>query len=216
MIFGFAAKASNAKIIKSGSLPILSSERFDRYVDNNGLIHRLHQEDLCMALGLPVYKKYANSTFLKGDDPSYKKAAELLYKYSIDPINEITELSKQMIVNFCLGNYDAHAKNYSFLHTSESEICMSPMYDVVPVSEIEPRTDVMSMWIGGEIAPNKVGRSQILNEITSWNIPLRIAEQILDNTLDNLETGINQSKKLFPNASKRHSAFALNRVKALR
>ena len=159
-------KSSKVECIMIKEIPVLRVERFDRNVFNGERV-RIHQEDFCQACGINTSLKYANPREAKGTDPSYKKFVELLFSYSIDPLFEIQTLAKQMLVNLCLGNYDAHAKNYSIFHDENYNICMSPMYDVVPIGEVEPRTKYLSIRINGKISPKDITYEDLLHEINS-------------------------------------------------
>src|SRR5258708_18117762 len=48
----------SAELTKIGNTRHLLVKRYDRVVDGSGNIQRLHQEDLCQALGVPPGKKY--------------------------------------------------------------------------------------------------------------------------------------------------------------
>jgi len=43
-----------------GGIDYLLVERYDRHIDTDGNVHRLHQEDFCQALGVPSEEKYQN------------------------------------------------------------------------------------------------------------------------------------------------------------
>ena len=53
---GLQAAPTSAR--KIGEIEYLLSERYDRAIDGDGTIRRLHQEDFCQALGIPSEIKY--------------------------------------------------------------------------------------------------------------------------------------------------------------
>ena len=63
------------------------------------------------------------------------------------------------------------------------------MYDVVPISEVEPRTKFLSLRIANHISPDEIKRTEVLEEARSWQMPLDAAEAVLDECLERLEKG---------------------------
>ena len=152
----------------------------------------------------------------KGDDPTYKAMADLLLMYAADPLGEQCELLRQMVINCALGNWDAHAKNTSFLFTENATVSVAPMYDVVPIAEIEPRTTVMSLRINGKLDPILITRADIVAEAMSWGITLNQAEEIIATCLDDLKEGLNRAAIAYPQAARRHEVAAIKRIERLR
>lgn len=212
-----AARCSKVALLQIDGAPdTLVVERYDRKRDVENHIQRIHQEDACQALGLPPYNKYATKNMPKGDDPTYKAIADLLLMYAADPIAEQSELLRHMVVNYALGNWDAHAKNTSFLFADNAAVSMTPLYDVIPIAEVEPRTTVMSLRINGQLDPSIITRADIVAEATSWGIMSDRAEEIFDVCLNDLEEGFKQAAAMYPQAAQRHEAAAIKRIERLR
>ncbi len=211
-----AARCARVWLLEMEQAPLtLMVERFDR-VWIKGEQQRVHQEDCCQALGLPPEKKYAGIQEARGDDPSYLGIAKLLKKYAANPEHEITELFRQMVVNLAIGNTDAHAKNYAFLYKKIGAPEMSPLYDVVPVVDIEPKAQYLSMRIGNEIEAAKVTREHLIVEGTAWGMPPQDVNSLLDNTLSNLEQGIEKATEIYPDAGAIYSDSVRARIDRLR
>ncbi len=104
--------------------PVLVVERYDRTVDPDGTVRRIHQEDLCQALGLPPKQKYEQDA-----GPSHLRIARELDSYA-EPSAQQT-LLRAITLNVALGNCDAHAKNLSLLHTEAGAIRLAPLYDLL-------------------------------------------------------------------------------------
>ena len=121
-----------------------------------------------------------------------------------------------MVVNVALGNTDAHAKNFSLLHTPEGGVCLSPMYDVVPAMEITPGVRHMGMRIANQIALEKVGREELLSESRSWGLGDEDLTARLEEDLEKLTAGIEQASRDYPQAALRHEPAALQRIEHLR
>lgn len=94
--------------------------RFDRDASTpNG---RLHMEDFAQALGFSPEDKYR---------PDYASIGVVLLEASSKRDDDVFELLRRIKVNELLGNYDAHAKNFSLLYEADGAPKLSPAYDVV-------------------------------------------------------------------------------------
>lgn len=120
-----------------------------------------------------------------------------------------------MTVNLVLGNWDAHAKNVSFLYEEPRTTTVAPLYDVVPIAEVEPRTGVLPMRINGRIEPNDVNGKDVVAEAASWGMPSNEAEALVEECLEHLAEGIRAAGKTYPEAAKRHKTPALERMAKL-
>lgn len=172
-----------------GAPATLAVERYDRAAGPDGGVMRLHQEDACQALGLPASGKYAAEASPKGDDPTYRGVAALLSRFAQDADHELDELLRQLVVNLALGNRDAHAKNLSLLYARPMCPGVAPLYDMVPVAEVEPRTTLLSMRVGGKLDPARVGRCQVLSEAQGWGMPRKRAAEVVDTRLEGATQG---------------------------
>ena len=215
-VAGHAARcASTAILCLEGAPKSLVVERFDR-TWHDGSCHRVHQEDSGQAMGIDPSGKYAGFDKVRGTDPTYAKIARLLSAYAEDPAKEHAELLRQIVVNVVLGNVDAHAKNYSFVYRTLGMPELSPLYDVVPVTDVEPRAIHLSLRIGGSILFAEVGRTHLLAEARSWGMPPSDAEKTIDTTLERLAVGLACQRDVYPDAARRHEPGARRRLDALR
>lgn len=214
----YAATAARVALLDLKNAPAtLIVERYDREpADGPRFAKRLHQEDACQALGLDPRNKYATTSKSQGNDPTYASIAALLRKFSADPEHEISELLRQMIVNLALGNWDAHAKNIALLYREPMVPVLAPLYDVVPIAEVEPRTEFLSMRVNGHIRPEQISATDIIAEANNWRIAIDSAQSILNDVLSKLEDGIYFASKAYPQASKRHKKASLKRIAQLR
>lgn len=99
--------------------------RYDR-AEISGEQIRLHQEDMCQALGLHPLKKYQES-----GGPSPKDIANLMRivlpaTRSADSIRKFLDA---LVWNWLLCATDAHGKNYSLLIGS-NDVALAPLYDI--------------------------------------------------------------------------------------
>jgi serine/threonine-protein kinase HipA len=88
-------------------------------------VQRIHQEDLCQALGLMPGKKYQED-----GGPGIPEVVALIRRVSSDPDVDVDRFLKANMFNWLIGGTDAHAKNYSLLIGAGDEIRLAPLYDL--------------------------------------------------------------------------------------
>lgn len=151
------------EVVEVGGRRCLYAERFDRARDGEGRVVRLHQEDMCQALGVMPAAKYEQD-----GGPSAAGAIELLRRLgSPRAAVDINGFVQAMLVNFLLGNSDAHGKNFALLYEPPAGVRLAPLYDVVSTAVYPELTDRMAMSIGGADRPGDV-------DLVAWG---RLAEQ---------------------------------------
>jgi serine/threonine-protein kinase HipA len=123
-------------------------ERYDRIVDG-GLVVRVHQEDVCQALGIAPAAKYQ-----RDGGPSPADIAGLLRRWVAPAAagdSAVASFADALIWNWIIAGTDAHAKNYSVL-LSGPQVRLAPLYDVasaLPYGAHE-RNLRFAMKIGGD------------------------------------------------------------------
>lgn len=123
--------------------------RFDRRRDRGGTVVRVHQEDMCQALGVYPRRKY------EGDGgPSALRIIDLLRARASDPEHAVRQFADALVANYLLGAPDAHAKNYAVL-LAGSQVALGPLYDVASALPYDAEgssteLDRAAMAIGGE------------------------------------------------------------------
>ena len=143
--------AAKTTIGRVDDIDYLLVQRFDRHVDEDSKIQRLHQEDFCQALGIASEIKYQDE-----GGPSLKDCFSLLRLAANAPVTELRALLDAVIFNLIIGNHDAHAKNYSLLYMADRSTRLAPLYDLVSTVFYPELTDKMAMKIGGE------GKSELI------------------------------------------------------
>lgn len=122
------------------------TERYDRIRTRTGL-RRVHQEDICQALGIYPTRKYENE-----GGPGILDIAELLRTYSTRASEDVRTLIDAIAYNWIIAGTDAHGKNYSLL-IGAGQVRLAPLYDiasVLPYREINVEAVKLSMKLGGE------------------------------------------------------------------
>jgi serine/threonine-protein kinase HipA len=125
--------------------PYIVVERYDRLPPAPGtqLPRRIHQEDMCQALGLMPTMKYQED-----GGPGISQITTLIRRVSADPETDVERFIKANMLNWLIGGTDAHAKNYSFLIGAGDEIRLAPLYDL---SSQLPYPDLISQRLAMKI-----------------------------------------------------------------
>lgn len=138
-----------------GGKSFLLVARYDRVVNADGGVERIHQEDFCQAIGIPPERKYASES-----GPTFAACFDLLRQVSAVPARDVLKLLDAAIFNVVVGNADAHGKNFSILYTHEGPR-FAPLYDLLSTSFYPELSARLAM---------KIGRRSTLGELdaTGW------------------------------------------------
>ncbi|MGH9917621.1 MAG: HipA domain-containing protein, partial [Nitrososphaerales archaeon] len=134
--------------------------RYDRIVDDDSHVERIHQEDFCQATGNPPARKYQQD-----GGPSLKTIATILS--TTDP-ESLPGLLRALTLHVLIGNGDAHAKNYSLLHDAAGALRLAPLYDLM--STIFYGDDRLAMYVDDVRRTDRVTFDRLVNEATSWGM----------------------------------------------
>lgn len=116
---------SESRVFMFGTESVIVVTRYDRQAVGGKLV-RVHQEDLCQALGVHPDRKYQSD-----GGPGPREIAGLLRAAMPTEAAEqsVARFADALIWNWIIGGTDAHAKNYSLL-LAGSAVRLSPLYDV--------------------------------------------------------------------------------------
>ncbi|NNN05606.1 MAG: type II toxin-antitoxin system HipA family toxin [Elusimicrobia bacterium] len=133
-----------ASMVIGGKQPFYLIERYDRRRGEDGKLVRLHQEDLCQALGYSYGKKYEAD-----GGPGLKACFGLVGEQSTQPALDKMIMLRWVIFNYLIGNCDAHAKNLSMLIKRE-DYRLSPLYDLLSTRVYGKLSPKFAMRVGGQ------------------------------------------------------------------
>ena len=114
--------AARSTVAVYEGVEVIIVERFDRPADG---VHRIHQEDMCQALGQPPNMKYQ-----RDDGPGPDDIAGVLREHC-DPENtgDIERFCDYLLYQWISAATDGHAKNYGLLLPGSGIVRLSPLYD---------------------------------------------------------------------------------------
>ena len=133
-------------------------ERYDRVRTSRGWA-RVHQEDLCQALGVPPTRKYENE-----GGPGVGSVIQLLRDHSRAAMEDLSTFVGALALSWLIAATDGHAKNYSILIGVGGAIRLAPLYDLASAlpypTSLDPYRIKLAMKVGGEYLVKKIGRRQ--------------------------------------------------------
>lgn len=153
----FGLPAASSRVMCFGDEVAIVVDRYDRIRSGNKII-RVHQEDVCQALGIMPTRKYQND-----GGPGVADIVELLRTHSSERDEDVRTFISAVGFNWLIAGTDAHAKNYSLLISGGPRVRLAPLYDlasVLPYDQFDLHKMKLSMKVGGEYLFHDVGIRQ--------------------------------------------------------
>lgn len=125
---------------------VIVVRRYDRVLSDDGSVARLHQEDLAQATGTHPVGKYQNE-----GGPGIEKIVTLIRGARGKDAGSADRFFEATLFNWAALGTDAHAKNYSLLHSATDGPRLAPLYDVataLPYPDINTRSTKLAMSFG--------------------------------------------------------------------
>lgn len=172
------------EIEKLGALPPINLpneqfafaiRRFDRHNSQ-----RIHMEDFAQILVKYPHEKY--------DSANAEQIGKVLYQYTGDPLANVQQFARRLLVNILLANGDAHLKNWSVIYPDKSTPELSPAYDILTTKTYIAGERLLALNLGS----NKDWYKANLGDFKTWSekadIPWRAIKPHLNDTLDKART----------------------------
>ncbi len=147
----------------------LVSFRYDR--DGQ---RRIHQEDICQALGILPENKYEED-----GGPGIRRTADVIRRFSSFPREDSVRFAGIIVFNYIVGNCDSHGKNYSLLHLDDGRVRLAPFYDLLSTTVYEDISRTLSMKTGRRRRIDDVFRK----DLTGLGI---VEENVMDEIIDSV------------------------------
>lgn len=145
---GLGIDAARTEVAVIGGIETLVVQRYDRVRTPAGgtSLARVHQEDMCQALGRPAALR-----FQRDGGPSPADIAGLLRTHSSDPRVDIAALTRRLIYCWVIVANDAHAKNHALVHLPGGVCRLAPLYDTaswLPYTDVPAHDVHLAMTLG--------------------------------------------------------------------
>lgn len=144
----------NSNVLRFQDEIAIVVERYDRARAGTRWL-RIHQEDMCQALGLHPARKYESD-----GGPGVRRIVELLREHSSSPDEDVQAFLDGIAFNWLIAGTDAHAKNYSLLLGRNGVVRLAPFYDlasILPYPAVNMNKAKLAMKIGGEYRLRNIG-----------------------------------------------------------
>jgi serine/threonine-protein kinase HipA len=142
---------ARSEVMTFGIEPAIVVERYDRIVGADGEIVRVHQEDMCQALGVRPERKYQRDD--GGPGPARLIAVFRENQTPTQAAASVETFCRALAFNWVIYGPDAHAKNYSLLLAGD-EVRLAPLYDIASVAAYPEQYNlgrmVMAMSVNGK------------------------------------------------------------------
>lgn len=192
--------APEVRLGRAGARRYLLVQRYDRLQQGDSW-RRLHQEDMCQALGrLPSAKYERNETGQRG--PTVRDLVGVMR--SLDPLRGVLSIFDYVIFNAIACNTDAHAKNYSVMIRA-SGASLAPIYDVMcgklwPEITSKQAMSLATKWDGDYFKGRHWQREAALCGL-SPSAALRRVETLCTATLKHLPQAVEEVIAMDPDAA---------------
>jgi len=167
---------------------VYETARFDRVLQPDQSVTRLHAEDGCQVTGRTSYQKYAST-----GAPGYQELCAVLRRHGAAPAEDADLLLRWAVANIALGNRDAHAKNISFLHTPAG-LRLAPAYDVT-CTLVYPDLDAeeLPLRFGGETHFKALSSHALHVAAREFGVTQARAKMVAEDTYDRIRSSIDKA-----------------------
>lgn len=171
-------------------------KRFDRQG-----AQKIHQEDFSQILGKDKY------------DGSVEQVGRKLKEISYVPGLDVQLFFERVVLNFLLGNGDAHLKNYSINYREAARIRLSPAYDIVSSKLAIPQEkEESALAINGK--KNKLSGKDLDVAAEYLGIPPKVRYEKFIGQAGRIK-GLINSSKLNPQEQKKFNAIVKDRYRRM-
>lgn len=202
---------------------MLILDRFDMVTHTNGRIERLGFEDIAALAGLRVRDVLSDRKY----QGSYQRIAELLRQLQLHSDN-LHRFFEQVVFSVMVRNGDAHLKNFGVLYRNDSDVWLSPMFDVVTTSiykyaryqgayEAEDRTLALK-WFAGKHQTRAYPTTEELHDfgrrICGVSQPAQVIDTIAQAMQQTLEQARGDTRVPAPLLADMHAAWEMGMAHA--
>lgn len=186
-------EVANVETTEIAGRRMIVVERYDRIVAADGTVVRVHQEDLCQAMG-----KHPREKYQVDGGPSLKAIADVLAP-TVAVGAALERLLEATVLSVMLGNGDAHAKNFSLIHKDNGALQLAPLYDLM--CTLAYGDEMLAMYIDDVRRTDRVTRDRIVNEAASWGMSRKRATELVGSVLGRAEEAIATAQAETPDLS---------------
>lgn len=109
---------------------------------------------------------------------SYEEIGKKLWSISEVPGLDVQLFFERIVLNFILGNGDAHQKNFSIIYNNHNEIRLSPGYDIVSSKILIPEEEDTALTLNGK--KNNIQKPDFIKFAKYLKIPEKAINLFID------------------------------------
>lgn len=160
-------KVAQSQVEMMGEHTVFVSFRYDRFVLPDGKVIRLHQEDICQAMGIHPSEKYESD-----GGPGIAAIMQLLLSAKNGRISR-ERFMDAVLFNYLIMGTDAHAKNYSLIYGRDGDFTLAPLYDLSSyLPYVSQRKDMrLAMRIGKDYKDPSILKGNFVQLCKQCNYP---------------------------------------------
>lgn len=136
------------------------------------LIERFDRQDKLMRI--PYLSGGSLLKARREDDHSYTELADVIRQIGADPVADLEELWRRLVINLLITNVDDHLWNVGFLHDGLGKWRLAPAFDVNPTPDKDRESKT---WLSPDTGPI-TSLEQLLAGANYFGIPRHEAEGI--------------------------------------
>ncbi len=141
---------------------VIIVERYDRGVGENGEVKRIHQEDFAQAAAIHPSLKYQSQ-----GGPGINQVTSIIRTARGRDRRSAERFFEATLFSWAALATDAHAKNYSLVHSDTDGPSLAPLYDVataLPYPDINDRKAKLAMSFSGHYRQREIELRHIMSE----------------------------------------------------
>jgi len=191
-----------------GEDAIYVTKRFDRefsthekmpQVEKSPRVVRLHQEDFCQVLGKLPEQKYE-----KPGQQYARLVREAILTNSLDPLGDMDQFVRMLIVNAIVGNCDGHLKNLTALRGGDwRQFRLAPAYDIASTVIYKGLDRHMAMRIGETNKIDTVSMEDFLALAKELSLSPRAMASLVDEVCSHISAAMDAEAVALENALNR-------------
>ena len=187
------ARVVDADAVLIGQRPVLVVGRYDRAVDPQGVVTRIHQEDCGQALGADGTERAQ-----RDGGPSLVEMAELIRDLTTDPEAELVHLLGWLVASAVFGAVDGTARDLALVYPRDAAGAtgcqLAPIASMAGTADYADRPRALGLSVDGVDDLDAVGAGQILGEAARWGLPAEVAATLVTDRLAAVEVALDDAR----------------------
>lgn len=138
-------------------------------IDRDAKGEKMAMEDMCQLTGRQTEYKYKSS---------YERIAKAIAQYSSMPKMDVTNFFETVLFSWITGNNDMHLKNFSLYEPQDGTIRLTPAYDLLNASILNPKDDEeLALTLNGR--KKRLKRSDFIAAGETMGIDPKIVDRLI-------------------------------------